>query len=209
MNHYKWVAWGDSLTYGYGLLESQKWTSIVGNKFGVDICNFGVSGSTSVEAAETLTNIIEMKPELVFLNFGTNDATRNSSGNYKTELNVFHTTMNNYVQALSKHGIRVFLITPHHVIEGDKDHFYLSRHHQGGYNEQITPNGDIKRFVDSVKEIALLNSALCIDLYNDETMQEVEKTLMLENNDGVHYSSYGATYVASQVIKILNKEKIQ
>src|SRR5688500_7143609 len=69
-----WVAFGDSLTEGYGATgESADYPSQLSRRLGVEIQNHGVSGETSADALQRLPQIEALNPRVVLLCFGGND----------------------------------------------------------------------------------------------------------------------------------------
>lgn len=69
-----WVAFGDSLTAGYGANEGQDYPAVLGRRLGVTIANFGVSGETTEEALKRLEAVAQQQPRVVLLCLGGNDA---------------------------------------------------------------------------------------------------------------------------------------
>jgi acyl-CoA thioesterase I len=71
------VAFGDSLTEGYGATgESADYPSQLSRRLGVEIQNHGVSGETSADALQRLPQIEALNPRVVLLCFGGNDVLR-------------------------------------------------------------------------------------------------------------------------------------
>ena len=72
-----WVAFGDSLTEGYGSTGAgADYPSQLGKRLGVEIQNRGVSGETSADGLKRLAQIEELNPRVVLLCFGGNDVLR-------------------------------------------------------------------------------------------------------------------------------------
>ena len=69
------VCMGDSLTYGYGVRRAATWTALVSRMSeDVEIINKGISGdTTSGMLARFEKDVLDMKPDLVFLMGGSND----------------------------------------------------------------------------------------------------------------------------------------
>lgn len=77
----KIVAFGDSLTAGYGLPASAAYPAqledaLVAAGFDVSVINSGVSGETSRGSLERANFIVKQKPDVVILGIGGNDALR-------------------------------------------------------------------------------------------------------------------------------------
>jgi acyl-CoA thioesterase I len=77
----KIVAFGDSLTAGYGLPQSESYPAqlevvLKANKYSVSVINAGVSGETSRGNLERAAFIRSQNPDIVLLGIGGNDALR-------------------------------------------------------------------------------------------------------------------------------------
>ena len=72
-----WVAFGDSLTEGYGASPGGDYPSQLSKLIGVPIENAGVSGETSGDGLKRLERIEALNPRVVLLCFGGNDVLRN------------------------------------------------------------------------------------------------------------------------------------
>ena len=78
------VAFGDSLTAGYGVAESESYPALLAEKlrargYRYRVINKGVSGDTTADALKRLDEVLEEKPEVVILVLGGNDMLRNVS----------------------------------------------------------------------------------------------------------------------------------
>lgn len=73
------VAFGDSLTAGYGSTKNNDYVSILSQKIGRPIINLGVSGDTTELARKRVGDVIKRKPELVIVFLGGNDLLRRVS----------------------------------------------------------------------------------------------------------------------------------
>ena len=69
-----WVAFGDSLTEGYGASPGSDYPSLLGKRLGVDIQNLGKTGETSEEGLNRIDAIVALKPRVALVCFGGNDA---------------------------------------------------------------------------------------------------------------------------------------
>jgi lysophospholipase L1-like esterase len=71
------VAFGDSLTSGYGVSDEESYPSILADLLGCDVVNSGVSGEDTTAGLRRLPETLEAyQPELVVLCFGGNDMLR-------------------------------------------------------------------------------------------------------------------------------------
>jgi acyl-CoA thioesterase-1 len=102
------VAFGDSLTAGYGVEPGKSYPDdlqhlIDAAGYRYHIVNMGVSGDTTTDGVQRLAEVIAEKPAIVILEFGGNDGLRG--------LPVSTTRANEIqmVQTLQKAGIQVLL----------------------------------------------------------------------------------------------------
>lgn len=68
-----WVAFGDSLTEGYGASSGGDYPTQLGKLLGVTIRNLGVAGETSADGLKRLPEVESLQPRVVLLCFGGND----------------------------------------------------------------------------------------------------------------------------------------
>ena len=74
-----WIAYGDSLTSGYGASEGNDYPTLLGKKLGIPIRNFGVAGDTTADGLARLNDAIQIKPRVVLLCLGGNDGLQRRS----------------------------------------------------------------------------------------------------------------------------------
>ncbi|MCW8896079.1 MAG: arylesterase [Sulfurimonas sp.] len=73
------LAFGDSITYGYGVPSAFSYPSQLQMKTGLHVINAGVSGEESSEGLLRLPALLKQKPKLVILCHGGNDILRQRS----------------------------------------------------------------------------------------------------------------------------------
>ena len=73
------LAFGDSLTYGFGAAPESSYPSVIQKKTGIRVINAGVNGELSYEGLKRLPILLEQKPDLVILCHGGNDIIQNLS----------------------------------------------------------------------------------------------------------------------------------
>jgi acyl-CoA thioesterase-1 len=83
-NKFTIVAFGDSLTAGYGVSLNEGYPSILEKELQkkdntIQIINMGVSGETTTGALERVDFVISQRPNLFLLGLGANDMLRSSS----------------------------------------------------------------------------------------------------------------------------------
>jgi acyl-CoA thioesterase I len=69
-----WVAFGDSLTEGFGASEGKDYPAVLSQSLGFPVQNFGRAGETSKDGLNRLEEIAALHPRVVLLCFGGNDA---------------------------------------------------------------------------------------------------------------------------------------
>jgi lysophospholipase L1-like esterase len=69
-----WIAFGDSLTAGYGASPGNDFPTLLGKKLGLKIVNKGVPGDTTENGLNREEEIVRLQPRVVLLCFGGNDA---------------------------------------------------------------------------------------------------------------------------------------
>ena len=74
-----WVAFGDSLTEGYGASGGNNYPALLSRKLGVEIRNLGRAGETSADGLNRLDEIAALHPRVVLLCFGGNDSLNGES----------------------------------------------------------------------------------------------------------------------------------
>jgi acyl-CoA thioesterase-1 len=72
-----WVAFGDSLTAGYGAGDGGGYPAQLGQRLGVPIQNLGAPGETSSDGLKRIAEVEALNPRVVLLCFGGNDVLRN------------------------------------------------------------------------------------------------------------------------------------
>jgi acyl-CoA thioesterase I len=68
-----WIAFGDSLTAGFGASAGNDYPTLLSQKIGRKILNAGVPGETTENALARVEQIVRFKPRVVLLCFGGND----------------------------------------------------------------------------------------------------------------------------------------
>ncbi len=71
------VAFGDSLTAGYGAPKGSSYPDFLARKLGRDVVNLGLPGETAEHAPSRLPEVLAQNPYMVLIEFGGNDYMRN------------------------------------------------------------------------------------------------------------------------------------
>jgi acyl-CoA thioesterase I len=74
-----WVAFGDSLTEGFGGSPGNDYPSLLSKRLGVQITNLGKSGDTTADGLGRLEEVTRSRPRVVLLCFGGNDSLNHES----------------------------------------------------------------------------------------------------------------------------------
>jgi acyl-CoA thioesterase I len=69
-----WVAFGDSLTAGFGASAGQDYPAVLGRRLGRTIVNLGHSGDTTADGLRRLDDVLALRPSVVLVCLGGNDS---------------------------------------------------------------------------------------------------------------------------------------
>ncbi len=73
------VAFGDSLTAGYGAPAGSSYPDVLAQKISRPVMNLGVSGETAAAAPARIDQVLREQPYMVLIEFGANDHMRQQS----------------------------------------------------------------------------------------------------------------------------------
>ena len=73
------VAFGDSLTAGYGVSAAESYPAQLAKKTDRPVVNLGVSGETAVQGLARVEQVLQERPYMVLIEFGANDFMRRQS----------------------------------------------------------------------------------------------------------------------------------
>lgn len=197
MKEFRLVAFGDSLTYGYGVLSHIAYPFRLARELPEKnpqlrwkVYNRGINGETTREAKERLESQgLWLKPHLTVILLGSNDSALNE-GQYRTPWEYEHNMMFILERLLAeKHGDSAFhngvclpvLVTPPPVVDTD---FY-----------PFTTTDRIEKYGEIVKKLAKGYHCPVIDVYQAfldiKEAQGFEAYDALFQFDGVHWSNAG------------------
>ena len=197
MKEFRLVAFGDSLTYGYGVLDHVAYPARLAHELpekrpeiGWKVYNRGINGETTREAKQRLEGgVLRLKPHICAILLGSNDSAMND-GQYRT-LWEYEQNMKQIIEHLlaAKHGDAEFndgfclplLITPPPVVDTD---FY-----------PFTTTDRLERYRDVVLKLAAAYNCPVIDIFAAFTEVHEKKGFdaydALFQFDGVHWSNAG------------------
>jgi len=98
------LAFGDSLTYGFGAPTDSSYPAFLENKIGFNVINAGINGELSSDGLKRLPSFLKDNPKLVILCHGGNDILQDS---YKENLKENLLKM---IELIQKSGAEVLLV---------------------------------------------------------------------------------------------------
>ena len=98
------IAFGDSLTYGYGADEDKSYPAYLSQMIGRDVINLGVSGDTSAMGLDRIKEIDRYSPYMVLIEFSANDLFR------KIPRDITEKNLKQIVQYVQKTGAIAVLV---------------------------------------------------------------------------------------------------
>lgn len=202
------VAFGDSITHGYGVPQGLGWVELLSARYRengshrVTLINAGGDGNTSTEGLRRLeTDVLSHRPGLVLVEFGGNDATegvRNVTlDDYERNLRAIH-------RAVIASGGKMVLLTFPPVInswhvDGGKPYF-LER---GGLDQEV------ERYRQRTRQLAQQLGLPLFDLDRFlRDLMELHGPARYIASDGVHLTPAGNRLVAESIEKFLAAKKL-
>ncbi len=208
----KIVCFGDSLTYGYGVLEKDIFSYQLSEnlkkiypKIPCEVINSGINGQTTREALARLQgSVLQRKPQIVLILFGSNDSAL-QEGNYRTPIEYEQNMVQIIQQILSLSTHHAFasgktipiLLTPPSMVDTD---FY-----------PYTTNTRLQVYGDIIKKLSATYHLPCVDFF--AILQSITDTVAYEacfQYDGVHLSQKGYAllypYLQDKVLSILQQD---
>jgi acyl-CoA thioesterase I len=91
----EWIAYGDSLTSGYGASDGNDYPTVLSRKLGIPIRNLGIAGDTTEMGLRRVEEAANIQPRVVLLCLGGNDGLQRMSGdemisNLRRIIQTFH-----------------------------------------------------------------------------------------------------------------------
>lgn len=99
------LAFGDSLTFGYGAKPQQSYPAVLSELTGLEVINAGVSGEISAKGLQRLPALLDKhQPHLLILCHGANDMLQ------KRDLSVMQENLETMIAMAQERGIEVLLL---------------------------------------------------------------------------------------------------
>ncbi len=204
----KIVAFGDSLTFGYGITrEEDKWTNILSKELGCEVINAGVCGNTSSQGLERIYNdVLIHKPDYVIINFGMNDHFMVNRNDARVSLEGYRNNILNIIRLVREQGASPILVIPHRFIEGcagngnmgEGASYYYGRHPEKCYRNVGGALNQLDNYCEVLRDLASELKIPVIDIHEKSKNLDLSSILItLENSseeDGVHLNEKGARF---------------
>ncbi|MCM0647566.1 GDSL-type esterase/lipase family protein [Clostridium swellfunianum] len=212
------VAFGDSLTFGYGVKEENKWTNILAKSLGCRVINSGVCGNTSSEGLVRIEeDVLKYKPDYVIINFGMNDHFIKTDGSKeaKVSLEQFEENIEKIIFLTKQINAVPVLVTPNKIIEGNIGDencgggatYYYRRHPYYLYKNIGGANAQLKKYCSKIVELGLKHCIATLDinkLCESKSLYSIIINLTNSNeDDGVHINELGAKFYSENIYKTL------
>jgi len=209
---------GDSNTFGWNNKYQLSYPFLLENNLksqGVEVkvINCGIGGDTISDAIKRLKrDVLFFKPDFTIINFGVNDARlfkikrnnkikiksnsiyllNNDCYSIKTDMENFRYLFEKVIKILQKSNIKVVLTGLYKVNKIKTDSFY------NGEKELIdTQNKVFEEYNNCIKDVALKNNILFLDLWNN--LNNYEKIKNCLQNDGFHIGIEGHKLIADNL----------
>lgn len=199
------VAFGDSITLGYGLSAAQMWTSQLASRFNLNLINAGVSGNTSSQGLARMdTDVLAKRPDFVIINFGMNDHVMDSLDNPKVSQSMFQTNLITMIDRVRSIGAIPVLIAVSYIIEGDASQYYYNRHPSSYYSNVGGAQAWLDTYIQIVRNVAVAKTVDLIDVRSGcNSYSRYDFLRSLDNgaatDDGVHPYITGANIYAQLI----------
>jgi acyl-CoA thioesterase I len=168
------VAMGDSLTVGFGVDETQAFPALLEQKLrstGYDsrIISAGVNGEKSGEALARVDRVLELRPDIVIVQTGTNDGLRGVAPEVTRE------NIDAIVRILTEQGIKV-------VVAGMRN----LKPRKGNFDDE---------FSSIYPQVAARYGAILMPFF----LEGVAGNQVLNRADGIHPTAEGYSLVVSNL----------
>lgn len=209
----KLAAFGDSITAGQYLAETDTFVSKLASRFGMEAVNAGVPGNTTGQGlARFERDVLEKQPDICIVAFGMNDHVNTAPETAKTPLPAFRANLTQIVERLRAAGIAPLLCTTNPIIEGDAERYYYNRHPREWYRNPDGAQAWIDVYNEAIRAVAretatpLADVALGWQRYVAEGGSLTDLLRTVENSstaDGVHPTAAGQELFAACIGDVL------
>jgi acyl-CoA thioesterase I len=189
----KLVCIGDSITVGYGVSKEDTWVTKVQRSFKINIINKGINGdTTSGMLSRSFKDVVEEKPDFVFIMGGCNDLLSNRS------LKMIEDNICELIDEAIKYNI-----TPIIGIEPPIIGVMASVHWNTdcNYSEALKNQVEYNNWLLSYCKKQNIKSVDFFKLFSDNLKHTDPKKLFI---DGIHPSILGHKLMANLLIKELS-----
>ncbi|MEF3303065.1 SGNH/GDSL hydrolase family protein [Paenibacillus sp. GYB003] len=197
----KVAAFGDSITAGQYLGESDTYLHKLAARFGFETVNAGVPGNTTGQGlARFERDVVAHRPDICIVAFGMNDHVNTAPDKARTPIDDFRGNLAEIVRRLRAERIAPLLCTINPIIEGDAGQYYYSRHPREWYRRPDGAQAWIDAYSEAVRgvarslEVPLADIALRWQRHIDEGGRLHDLLRTVENSgaaDGVHPTAAG------------------
>lgn len=191
MTEITYVGFGDSLTYGYGVLDGisfmDRFSLNLSNIFTnhtFNVVNSGINGDTTREALKRIyRDVIDHKPDIITILFGSNDSALNEYQH--RSLAEFALNLKEIVKIIKETtDAKIIFITPPPLIEDDLFPF--------------TTNKAVEAYSEVIKKTASESGSLLIDF--NKIMKEADDLESFLQFDGLHLSDKGYDLIYNLIL---------
>lgn len=212
----KLAAFGDSITAGQYLNESDTYWRKLADRFGFEPIGAGVPGNTTGQGLERIErDVLAKRPDICIIAFGMNDHVHVAPESAKTPLPRFRDNLTRIVELMREADIDPLLCTIHPIIEGDAEKYYYNRHPREFYRNPDGAQAWIDAYNEQIRrtaaelEVPLADVALewRRHLGAGGSLQKLLRTT--ENSgtdDGVHPTAAGQDLYAACIGEALSRK---
>jgi lysophospholipase L1-like esterase len=203
----KLACFGDSITAGQYLTDSDTFASKLADRFKCEVINAGVPGNTTGQGlARFERDVLEHRPDICVIAFGMNDHVNKEPGTAKTPLPEFRGNLTHIIERLRANDIVPVLCTANPIIEGDEERYYYRRHPKEWYRNPSGAQAWIDLYNEEIRAlagslgVALADVALRWRQYTEQGGQLDDLLRTVENSgtdDGVHPTAAGQELFAA------------
>lgn len=178
----------------------------------VTVINRGQRGDTTTNALQRFrTDVLELLPDIVIIQFGINDAAVDvwkdpATLSSRVGLSAFATNLRKFIDQIQAIQGRVLLLTPNQLRWTEA---LLALYGKAPYKpkEERGFNGILQKYAEAVRTVArekhieLIDIYMLYDRWEESTHRSCSELLL----DGIHPNTSGHSLVAQELITVLKK----